>query len=239
MATPWIPSSRCYRKQLRKGVFLPWKIWDRFQFVILRSKNFYTNARDAQILMENLPCGIIISWSLRYLSKKIEDCCDTIRRKSIGILSYEVEVDINDCFLESNQECCAEFEDYTFEMFTTYSKDYLIALTKTLRGKWNYAFGTTIAKNETVYLSILRQRKELIKLHRLIFSGLREQEIYPQLILSIYPMVVINSLSFIENEDRAPVHSNENNRAICPFCAKLSDKTILTGIDPSHLTIIY
>jgi len=235
MATPWETIIKVYRKQLGERSFPTLKDYETDFIGFLRSKNFYTNAEMQIAYLENFAWDIINSVITEVVEKNrglLDNPSDESQSEFLELM--EEKFDIMIAFWESNQECCAEFEDYTFEMFTTYSKELFdrinqdrfeengITLSEALLGKMKLS----------IY-HILRAKEELSSYTGLIFSGFGEQEIYPQLIPVNISMVVDNRLRFYENEDRAASISNENNGAICPFAQTDVIETILTGIDPS------
>jgi len=235
MATPWETIIKVYRKQLGERSFPTLKEYEADFIEFLRSKNFYTT-HEMQIAYLEIFAGDVINSVITEVVGHnrglLENPSNESQSEFLDLM--EEKLDSMIAFWEADQEYCAEFVDYTFEKFSTYSdnlferinQDRFIANGLTL----------TVALLKKMKLStyhILRAKEDFLSYTGLIFSGFGEDEIYPQLIPVNISMVVDNRLRFYVNENRSASISNENNGAICPFAQTDVIDTILTGIDPS------
>jgi len=89
-----------------------------------------------------------------------------------------------------------------FESLRLIPKNYLIALTKIVRGKWNYALEALLGKMKLSIYHILRGKGRTNQLHRfLIFSAIfGEQRDIPTTHSCHISMVVDNRLRFYETK---------------------------------------
>jgi hypothetical protein len=234
MATPWETIIKVYRKQLGERSFPTLKDYETDFIGFLRSKNFYTTPNMQVAYLENFARDLINSVINEVVNQNrelFESPSDESQSEFLDLM--EEKFDVRIAFWESNQACCAEFVDYTFELFSTYSEE----LFERINQDRFEANGITLSevlfdKMKLSTYHILRAKEELSSYTGLIFCGFGEEEIYPQLIPVNISMVVDNRLRFYVNQDRVASISNENNGAICPFAQTDVIDTILTGIDP-------
>ncbi|MHA7130622.1 hypothetical protein [Algoriphagus namhaensis] len=235
MATPWETIIKIYRNQLGERSFPTLKDYQTDFIGFLRSKNFYTTPEMQIAFLESFAWDIINSVITEVVGQNGELLNNPSAESRADFLEVmEEKFDNLISVWEAEDQCCVEFDDYTFEMFTTYSKVLFdrinqdrfeangITLTEALIGKM---------KLSTYH--ILRAQVDVLSYTGLIFSGFGEKEIYPQLIPVNISMVVNDRLRFYVNENRVASIANDNNGAICPFAQTDVIDTILTGIDPS------
>jgi hypothetical protein len=239
MTTPWETIIKVYRKQLNSTSFPTLKAYEQDFIAFLRTKNFYTDAEMQTTFLENFALDIVNSVINDIATHKkglIENLSAESRVQFLVILEEQIDNLISIWRVQT--DFCSEFEDYTIEMFTTYSNQIFERINQ-------YRFianGIVISvellvKIKLAVFSILKAKEELSIFTGLIFTGFGEDEIYPQLIPINISIVVDNRLRFYVNENRAASISNNNNGAICPFAQTDVIDTILTGIDPSLDTI--
>lgn len=240
MSTPWETIIKVYRKQLGEISFSTLKEYEENFIEFLRSKNFYTDIALQVSFLEAFALNIINSVlnDIPIQNKNlIENASIESKEGFLNTLEKLIDNLITDW--GSQTEFCPEFIDYTFEMFSDYSKELFDRINQ-LRFVTNGILisPTLLLKIKQAVHSILRAKEELTNFTGLIFTGFGEDEIYPQLIPIDISIVVDNRLRYFVNENRAASISNSNNGAVCPFAQTDVIDTILTGIDPS-LEAIY
>lgn len=235
MATPWETIIKVYRKQLGSTSFPTLKEYEQDFIAFLRVKNFYTDSEMQAAFLESFACDIInsvVNDIVKQNKGLIENPSTENRAQFLEML--EEKIDNLNSIWGTQTEFCPEFEDYTFEMFTTYSIQIFNNIIK-LRFEENRidVSAELIVKIKRAVYSILRAKEEVTNFTGLVFTGFGEDEIYPQLIPLNISIVVDNRVRFYVNESRAASISNSNHGAICPFAQTDVIDTILTGIDPT------
>jgi len=235
MTTPWETIIKVYRKQLGSTSFPTLKEYKQNFITFLRAKSFYTDTVMQTVFLENFATDILNSVIYDITSQNkglIENPSAESRAQLLAI--FEEQIDNLIITWGSHTEFCPEFEDYTIELFTTYSNEIFDRINQTRFAANGIVIsaGLLVKIKQAVYY-IIRAKEELSNFTGLIFTGFGEDEIYPQLIPINISIVIDNRLRFYVNESRAASISNHNNGAVCPFAQTDVIDTILTGIDPS------
>ncbi|WP_373497696.1 hypothetical protein, partial [Aquiflexum sp.] len=235
MATPWETIINVYRKQLGKTSFSSLKEYQSNFIEFIRGKNFYTDSEMQLVYLKGFALDVInsvIQEILKDNHRIIEKPDDESRNLFLDLVNTQLEKLLQRW--KGEYEKCNEFDDYTFEMFQTYSNSIFAEINQErfIYNEINISSELLVKIKEVVYY-ILIAKEDLSNFTGLIFSGFGEQEIYPQLISINISMVIDNRLRYYINGDQCASISNENNGAICPFAQTDVINTILSGIDPS------
>jgi hypothetical protein len=235
MATPWETIIKVYRKELGATSFSTLKDYEQNFISFLRKKDFYTDANTQTIALENFALEILNSVIIDIGEKhKVLTENPTDQNRKQFLIALETTIDKLIVHWETNFEICPEFEDYSFERFTSYSNQLFDRINQ-LRFVAN---GINISielfqKIKKLIYAILRAKEELSSFTGLIFTGFGEDEIYSQLVPINISLVVDNRLRFFVNEQRAASISNDTPGAVCAFAQTDVIDTLLTGIDPT------
>ncbi|NBA86018.1 hypothetical protein GVN16_09615 [Emticicia sp. CRIBPO] len=220
MSTPWETIIKIYRKKIGEASFPTIKEYKDDFLSFLRNNNYFTDEETQLLFLENFIVNVIdsilreaggFSHEPAFLNK-IEELID-------GLISY----------WGTNTKHCEDFENYSFDMFHTYSAETLEKVTKKILP----VDPSVIAKLEQVIYYILIAKENRSDFSGLIFTGFGEDEIYPQLCTINISIVVDDKLKCYDDDRYAASISNKNNAVICPFAQDDVIQTILTGIDPT------
>lgn len=235
MNTPWETIIKVYRKQLGSTSFPTLNEYKQNFIEFLRANNFYTDSKMQNAFLEYFAVEILNSVFKEIETNNrglIENSSKESREELLSILESQIEMMIS--IWGGKEEFCAEFADYTFEMFKESSSEIFNKINiNRFAANGIMVSDELLVKIKQVVYFILRAKVELSSFTGLIFTGFGEDEIYPQLIPINISFVFDNRLRFYVNEDRAASISNYNSGAVCPFAQTDVIDTILTGIDPS------
>ena len=240
MSTPWETIIKVYRKQLHNTCFPTLKEYEQNFIEFLRSKTFYTNAEMQISCLESFALNIVNSVINGVVTKNRALIENPVPQNLVLFLQIvEGEFDKLNFIWNQQTEFCPEFEDYTFEMFETYSNQIFDRINQSRFADNGIVISADLFLKirQSVY-SVMRSKEEVSGFTGLIFTGFGDDEIYPQLIPVNVSIVVDNRLRYYIKEDRIASISNYNEGAVCPFAQTDVIDTILSGVDPS-LDAIY
>jgi hypothetical protein len=231
MGTPWETIIKVYRKQLGDKSFPTVREYQNDFLEFIRSKQFYTTSKFQLDCLENFALNIINS----IIEEVINQNPPLRQTADHQLFIQKVDEKADEFALRWNQtDLCSEFNDYTFDMFNTYSNSTFdnINQNRFVRNGINISSEVLLKLKKAVF-SLLRIKEDRTSFTGLIFVGFGEDEIYPQLIPSIISMVIDNRLRYYIDESNVASISNDNIGAVRPFAQTDVIDTILSGIDPS------
>jgi hypothetical protein len=233
MGTPWEIIIKIYRNQLADKSFSTLAEYQQDFIAFLRLKNFYTDPASQEkdlydfcrFVLFSVKKNAFENFGPNIKTKKGRDkfVSDLLR----GIKDYT-------SFIEANADTCPEFQDYSFDMFTSYSQEIFEGIIDELFSKDNLTLKQKQIDvlKKYIYAVIVTETNIYDNYTGLIFTGYGDDDIYPQLVPIKISMVTDNRLKFYIEKDKVASVNNKTPGMVRAFAQTDVIDTVLKGIDP-------
>lgn len=152
------------------------------------------------------------------------------------VTNDQISTKLNECLVANKQgKKCPEFENYNCEDFKTKALNLINEFAKNN----HYDCADLLAESFFYYLSVPLMTQNYTGL---VFVGYGEEELYPSLYPIIISQVFDNRIRYYYMDKDITKIGDERDEclaAICPFAQTDVTQTIIRGINPSFLEIIY
>lgn len=227
MGTPWDIIIKEYRKQLGESSFPHVEDYVNDFIKFLHLRRFFC---DEETQKDNL---------ISLLDSFYELCCNEICiEKNLNrndIDESMVETKLSQCLtMLATANKCVEFKDYKFI-------DFLNKTENSIKEFANQKQFSNIPLLSEAFFNYLSAKIPTTYFTGLIFVGYGEDEIYPTLIpVNVTPLVIDEHLKFyIDENNIAKISEHGSAAVISPFAQVDVTQTIIRGITPDFLPIIY